>query len=193
MEFYRQDLKMDISCLFQSCGFQSTGNEVRIFKARLAVGHGRIVQFSHTATGCNEDGVTRGDVPFHGSSQARINIGCAGGDKAKFQGTASAGRTFDVQPGNVVFQFRRAMIAAGDDNHSIFIGLATGYRARVLAFMFAEGTTATAPVRIAQGRGVNHAKNRQSRFDEGDIDGEFIIFLNKAFGAVQCVYKPEWA
>src|SRR5713226_5235110 len=40
-------------------------------------------------------------------------------------------------------------------------------------------------------RHVHHTEYRPVAFDQGDVDGEFAVTLNKLLGAVQRIYQPK--
>ena len=57
----------------------------------------------HAATGGAQDGVAGRGVPFHCSSEARVDVGFTGSDNTEFQGRTGRHDLFDLKARQKVF------------------------------------------------------------------------------------------
>ena len=172
-----------------------------------------IVPLDETAAGGFQNGLCGSRIPMHGGGEARIDVRRSVGDEADFQRTADgdkfggAARLFEAF--DEIGRFDVAVGTGGDDAELPFalwtrprnrlemltdvMELFGQFRAvgEIIALFETERAMSFgANVEETNGGRENDAVDWYSIVNQGDIDGEFAVFLDEFFRAVQWIDQP---
>ena len=140
-----------------------------------------------------------GDVPLHGASETRIEIGLAVGDKTEFQRRTRRDPVRDFESGKIGFGLRVLMRTAGDGGRTFY-----RYRARAYGFCAVQHKPrficgkfeSNALIHVAhkatpQRRREHHAADGRKIFHQRDVHRELAIAGEKFFRSVERIDQKE--